>query len=98
MGDLGAAREEAGFSAYKVRKHLADSLRRLQTDRIDVYQVHHIDKRVSAEELWGGPTSGSSVTVTCSTRDRAARSRWGVARAQMQAWQRPAAASRGRPG
>ena len=25
----------------------------VQTDRIDVYQVHHIDERVSAEEFWG---------------------------------------------
>jgi aryl-alcohol dehydrogenase-like predicted oxidoreductase len=53
MGDLGPANNNRGFSAYKVRKHLADSLRRLQTDRIDVYQVHHIDEQVSAEEFWG---------------------------------------------
>jgi aryl-alcohol dehydrogenase-like predicted oxidoreductase len=45
--------EEKGVSAYKVRKHVADSLRRLQTDRIDLYQVHHIDRRVSLEEFWG---------------------------------------------
>ncbi|MGB8984616.1 MAG: aldo/keto reductase, partial [Anaerolineales bacterium] len=32
--------EEAGISAYKVRKHAADSLRRLQTDHIDLYQLH----------------------------------------------------------
>src|SRR5260221_8549198 len=30
--------EEAGISSYKVRKHVGDSLRRLQTDRIDLYQ------------------------------------------------------------
>jgi aryl-alcohol dehydrogenase-like predicted oxidoreductase len=53
MGDLGPANNNRGFSAYKVRKHLADSLRRLQTDRIDLYQIHHIDERVSAEEFWG---------------------------------------------
>lgn len=44
--------EEAGISAYKVRKHVADSLRRLQTDHIDLYQVHHIDRRISLEEFW----------------------------------------------
>jgi hypothetical protein len=54
MGDLGPANNNRGFSAYKVRKHLADSLRRLQTDRIDLYQIHHIDERVSAEEWFHG--------------------------------------------
>ncbi|MBA3867620.1 MAG: aldo/keto reductase [Anaerolineae bacterium] len=44
--------EEAGLSAYKVRKHAADSLKRLQTDHIDLYQVHHIDSRISLEEFW----------------------------------------------
>jgi aryl-alcohol dehydrogenase-like predicted oxidoreductase len=43
----------AGISAYKVRKHAADSLRRLQTDHIDLYQVHHFVRGISAEEFWG---------------------------------------------
>ena len=42
-----------GISAIKVRKHVEDSLRRLQTDRIDLYQVHHIDRTVTPEEFWG---------------------------------------------
>jgi aryl-alcohol dehydrogenase-like predicted oxidoreductase len=87
MGDLGVAREETGFSAYKVRKHLADSLRRLQTDRVDVYQVHHIDERVSAEELWGTyerVVADGTVLYAGSSN----YSGWGLARAQMQAWQR----------
>ena len=45
--------EERGISAYKVRKHVADSLRRLQTDRIDLYQVHHIDRRISSRGVLG---------------------------------------------
>lgn len=45
--------DEKGVSSYKVRKHVADSLRRLQTDHIDLYQVHHIDRRVTPEEFWG---------------------------------------------
>jgi len=44
--------EERGISAYKVRKHVADSLRRLQTDHIDLYQIHHIDRHISLEEFW----------------------------------------------
>ena len=35
------------ISAYKVRKYAEDSLRRLQTDHIDLYQVHHLDRTVS---------------------------------------------------
>jgi aryl-alcohol dehydrogenase-like predicted oxidoreductase len=87
MGDLGVAREEPGFSAYKVRKHLADSLRRLQTDRIDVYQTHHIDERVSPEEFWGTYeriVADGDVLYAGSSNF----SGWGLARAQMQAWQR----------
>ncbi|MEM1108407.1 MAG: aldo/keto reductase [Planctomycetota bacterium] len=42
-----------GFSAYRVRRHLEDSLRRLQTDHVDLYQVHHIDRNVTLEEFWG---------------------------------------------
>jgi aryl-alcohol dehydrogenase-like predicted oxidoreductase len=52
MTDLPLPNEDAGLSAYKVRKQAADSLRRLQTDRIDLYQVHHIDSRISLEEFW----------------------------------------------
>ena len=45
--------EEAGISSYKIRKHLEGSLRRLQTDHLDLYQVHHIDRTISVEEFWG---------------------------------------------
>ena len=45
--------ERGGISAYKVRKHVTDSLKRLQTDHIDLYQVHHIDRRITGEEYWG---------------------------------------------
>jgi len=44
---------EPGISAYKVRANAAASLKRLQTDHIDLYQVHHIDRRISLEEFWG---------------------------------------------
>lgn len=44
--------EGMGLSAYKIRRHLEDSLRRLQTDHIELYQMHHIDRNVSWDELW----------------------------------------------
>ncbi|MBI1881705.1 MAG: aldo/keto reductase [Chloroflexi bacterium] len=52
MADASVPNEERGISAYKVRKHAADSLSRLQTDHIDLYQIHHFDRRISLEEFW----------------------------------------------
>ncbi|MEC0229463.1 aldo/keto reductase [Paenibacillus alba] len=43
---------DAGLSAYKLRRHLDASLRRLQTDHIELYQMHHVDRNVSWDELW----------------------------------------------
>jgi len=43
----------AGLSAYKIRRHLEGSLRRLRTDHIELYQMHHIDRNVTWDELWG---------------------------------------------
>ncbi|MEK3684273.1 aldo/keto reductase [Paenibacillus sp. FSL R10-2736] len=43
----------SGLSAYKIRRHFEGSLKRLQTDHIELYQMHHIDRNVSWEELWG---------------------------------------------
>ena len=40
------------LSAYKIRKHCEGSLRRLQTDRIDLYQMHHIDHNCPWDETW----------------------------------------------
>jgi aryl-alcohol dehydrogenase-like predicted oxidoreductase len=40
------------LSAYHLRKACEDSLRRLQTDHIDLYQMHHIDRRTPWEEIW----------------------------------------------
>jgi len=42
-----------GLSAYKIRRHLEDSLRRLQTDHIELYQMHHVDWNVTWDEIWG---------------------------------------------
>lgn len=43
---------ESGLSAYKIRRHLEGSLRRLKTDHIELYQMHHVDLSVSWDELW----------------------------------------------
>lgn len=41
-----------GLSAYKIHRHLEGSLRRLKTDHIELYYMHHIDRSCSFEELW----------------------------------------------
>ena len=40
------------LSAYKIMKHCEGSLKRLQTDRIDLYQMHHIDHHCPWDETW----------------------------------------------
>ncbi|MCC6621871.1 MAG: aldo/keto reductase [Deltaproteobacteria bacterium] len=40
-----------GASRYRIRKACEDSLRRLQTDRIDLYQIHCQDTEVPEDEI-----------------------------------------------
>ncbi len=40
------------LSAYNIRRACEDSLRRLQTDHIDLYQMHHVDRLTPWEEIW----------------------------------------------
>ncbi len=87
MGAAPGPNEEAGVSAYKVRRHVADSLRRLQTDHIDLYQVHHIDRRITGEEFWGtfeGLVNRGDVTYVGTSNFPG----WGLAKFQMLAAQR----------
>ncbi|MFH1085415.1 MAG: aldo/keto reductase [Chloroflexota bacterium] len=48
FGPMGPGVNNRGLSAYHIRRGCADSLRRLQTDHIDLYQMHHIDLGVIA--------------------------------------------------
>jgi len=43
-----------GLSAMKIKRHAEGSLRRLQTDCIDLYQMHHVDRDAPWSEIWEG--------------------------------------------
>jgi aryl-alcohol dehydrogenase-like predicted oxidoreductase len=45
-------RSGRNLSALKIHRHLEASLQRLQTDVIDLYQVHHIDRDCPWSETW----------------------------------------------
>jgi aryl-alcohol dehydrogenase-like predicted oxidoreductase len=43
---------DGGLSALNIRRALDASLERLQTDYIDVYQFHHVDRQTPWDEIW----------------------------------------------
>jgi aryl-alcohol dehydrogenase-like predicted oxidoreductase len=43
---------ELGLSAYSIRRACETSLRKLQTDHIDLYQMHHVDRSTPWDEIW----------------------------------------------
>jgi NDP-hexose 2,3-enoyl reductase len=44
------------LSAVNIRRSCDDSLRRLRTDHIDLYQMHHVDRATPWEEIWEAMT------------------------------------------
>ncbi|MGD8604611.1 MAG: aldo/keto reductase, partial [Anaerolineales bacterium] len=52
-GKMGDWPNESRLSAYHIIKACEQSLTRLQTDHIDLYQMHHIDRQAPWEEIWG---------------------------------------------
>ena len=43
---------QSRLSARHIKQACEDSLRRLQTDHIDLYQMHHVDRESPWEEIW----------------------------------------------
>jgi aryl-alcohol dehydrogenase-like predicted oxidoreductase len=52
FGRMGEWPNHSRVSALSIRRECEGSLRRLQTDHIDLYQMHHIDRDVTWEEVW----------------------------------------------
>ena len=52
FGTMGDWPNEGRLSKLAIRKACEASLRRLQTDHIDLYQMHHIDRGAWWDEIW----------------------------------------------
>src|SRR6202789_1969930 len=51
-GAMGDWPNEGKLSALAIRRACEASLRRLQTDHIDLYQMHHVDRDTPWDEIW----------------------------------------------
>jgi aryl-alcohol dehydrogenase-like predicted oxidoreductase len=62
-----------GLSLYKIRRHLDASLKRLQTEKIELYQMHKHDPGTSWDEIWeafeGAVRSGKVDYIGASNHD-----------------------------
>ena len=52
FGRMGDWPNQSHLSALHIRQACEASLKRLQTDHIDLYQMHHIDRNSPWEEIW----------------------------------------------
>jgi aryl-alcohol dehydrogenase-like predicted oxidoreductase len=51
-GKMGSGVNDRGLSAYHIRMACEESLKRLNTDHIDLYQMHHIDRTTPWDEIY----------------------------------------------
>ena len=51
-GAMGDGPNDSELSAFHIRRACEESLRRMQTDHIDLYQMHHIDRETPWDEIW----------------------------------------------
>ena len=51
-GDMGDWPNDGKLSALNIRRACDASLKRMQTDYIDLYQMHHVDRSTPWDEIW----------------------------------------------
>jgi aryl-alcohol dehydrogenase-like predicted oxidoreductase len=51
-GDMSSRPNDSKLSALNIRRSLDESLKRLQTDYIDLFQFHHVDRNTPWDEIW----------------------------------------------
>ncbi len=51
-GSMGDWPNESRLSALHIKRACEESLRRLKTDHIDLYQMHHVDRDAPWDEIW----------------------------------------------
>jgi aryl-alcohol dehydrogenase-like predicted oxidoreductase len=51
-GGMGDWPNESKLSALHIKRACEDSLKRMRTDYIDMYQMHHVDRNTPWEEIW----------------------------------------------
>ena len=51
-GEMGSWPNESRLSALNIRRACDESLRRLQTEHIDLYQMHHVYREAPWDEIW----------------------------------------------
>ncbi len=86
-GGMGDWPNQTHLSALAIRQQCDASLKRMQTDYIDVYQMHHIDRDAPWDELWEAfdvlKAQGKILYVGSSNFPG-----WGIAQANEQAERR----------
>jgi len=50
---LDGPNDASGLSAYKIKRSIDGSLKRLKTDHVELYQMHHVDTHAPWDEIWG---------------------------------------------
>lgn len=79
--------KERNLSALKIRRHCEGSLRRLRTETIDLYQMHHVDRECPWEEIWNamGSLQGQGKVIYVGSSNFAG---WDIATACQEASRR----------
>ena len=83
-GNMSDYPNDGKLSAYNIKRACEASLKRMQTDHIDIYQMHHIDRETPWEEVWQAMEQlvrEGKVTYIGSSNFAA----WNIAEAQLKA-------------